>query len=69
MPAALCLVCHEGPDTPEHVLLECPSLAGAMLRLFGNILTDPTQLRNGGVVAHLGRGYIWHQEPVGYGRR
>ena len=29
------LVCREGPDTPEHVLLEGPCLAGARLRLLG----------------------------------
>ena len=28
-PAARCLVCREGPDMPEHVLLECPCLAAS----------------------------------------
>ena len=28
-PAELCLVCREEADTPEHVLLRCPCLAGA----------------------------------------
>ncbi|XP_043216170.1 uncharacterized protein LOC122378769 [Amphibalanus amphitrite] len=67
-PAARCLVCREGPDTPEHVLLRCPCLAGARLRLLGNIRPDPTQLRDGGAVAALSRGYLSHQEPFGYGR-
>ncbi|KAF0307222.1 Retrovirus-related Pol polyprotein from type-1 retrotransposable element R1 4 [Amphibalanus amphitrite] len=67
-PAARCLVCREGPDTPEHVLLRCPCLAGARLRLLGNIRPDPTQLRDGGAVAALSRGYLSHQEPLGCGR-
>ena len=54
-PAVRCLVCREGPNTPEHVLLECPCLAGARLRLLGNIRPDPSQLRDGGAVAALGR--------------
>lgn len=68
-PAARCLVCREGSDTPEHVLLKCPCLAGARLRLFGTINPTPSQLRDGGAVAALARGYIRHQEPLGYGRR
>ena len=68
-PAARCLVCREGPDTPEHVLLRCPCLAGARLRLFGSIHLDPAQLRDVGAVAALSRGYLRHQEPLGYGRR
>ena len=63
-PAALCLVCREGPDTPEHVLLECPCLAGVRLRLLGNIRPEATQLRDGGAVAALARGYLWHREPL-----
>ena len=61
-------MCREGPDTPEHVLLKCPCLAGARLRLCGNINPDPSQLQDGGVAAVLVRGYLWHQEPLGYGR-
>ena len=67
-PAARCLVCREGPDTPEHVLLQCPCLAGARLRLFGNIYPDPSQLRDGGAVAALGRGYLHHRGPLGHSR-
>ena len=68
-PAARCIVCREGPDTPEHVMLGCTCLAGARLRLFGTIYPDPAQLRDGGAVAALGRGYLQHQEPLGgYGR-
>ena len=41
-PVVRCLVCREGPDTPEHVLLECPCLAGVRLRLLGTSDRDPT---------------------------
>ena len=68
-PAALCLVCREGPDTPAHVLLECPCLAGTRLRLFGNIYPDPTQLRDGGAVAALARGFLSHRGPLGHGQQ
>ena len=67
-PAALCLVCREGPDTPEHVMLRCPCLAGGRLRLFGTIYPTASQLRDGGAVASLARGYLSHREPLGYGR-
>lgn len=67
-PSARCIVCREGPDTPEHVLLRCPCLAGMRLRLFGTIYPSTEQLRDGGAVAALGRGYLHHQEPLGYGR-
>ena len=63
-PAALCLVCREGPDTPEHVLLECPCLAGVRLCLLGNIRPEATQLWDGGAVAALARGYLWHRKPL-----
>ena len=43
-PAARCLVCREGPDTQEHVLLKCPCLADVRLRLFGDIRMGPSQL-------------------------
>jgi len=67
-PAALCQVCREESDTPEHVLLRCPCLAGARLRLFGTIHPEPKQLRDGGAVAALARGYLSHRESSGYGR-
>ena len=44
-PAELCLVCREEADTPEHVLLRCPCLAGARLRILGTIYITPTQLQ------------------------
>ncbi|KAF0304474.1 RNA-directed DNA polymerase from mobile element jockey [Amphibalanus amphitrite] len=66
--AALCLVCREEADTPEHVLLHCSCLAGMGLRLFGNIHPDATRLRDGGAVAALARGFLCHREPAGYGR-
>ena len=64
-PAARCLSCREGP---EYVLLDCPCLASARLRLLGNIRRDPTQLRDGGAVEALGLGYLHPLEPLGYGR-
>ncbi|KAF0287427.1 Sperm-associated antigen 6 [Amphibalanus amphitrite] len=45
-PAALCAVCREEADVPEHVLLRCPALAGARLRLTGSIYVDPSRLRD-----------------------
>ena len=66
-PAALCTVCREEADTPEHVLLRCPSLAGTRLRLGGNIHLDKQQLRDDGLVAALASGFIRHKEPNGYG--
>ncbi|KAF0302132.1 putative RNA-directed DNA polymerase from transposon BS [Amphibalanus amphitrite] len=67
-PAARCIVCKEEADTPEHVLLRCPSLAGLRLRLLGNIHVDPAQLRDGDVVAALARGFRRHLEPLADGR-
>ena len=67
-PAALCRVCREEPDTPEHVMLRCPCLAGTRLRIFGTIHPETRQLRDGGAVAALARGYLWHRESAGYGR-
>ena len=66
--AALGVLCHEEADTPEHVLLHCPCLAGVRLRLLGTIHVNPTQLRDGDIVAALARGYLLHQEPLADGR-
>ena len=66
--AAYCRVCREERDTPEHVLLRCPCLAGTRLRLFGTIHPEATRLRGGGDVAALARGYLRHRESLGYGR-
>ena len=66
-PAALCAVCREETDTPTHVLLGCPCLAGTRLRLFGNNHPHPRQLRDGGAVAALARGYLTHRESLDYG--
>ena len=68
-PAARCAVCREEADTPEHVLLRCPSLAGTRLRLGGSIHLDPRQLRDDDLVAALVGGYYRHREPLGYGPR
>ena len=68
-PGALCVVCREAADTPEHVLLRCPSLAGLRLRRFGNLNVQPEQLRDGEAVAALARGFCRHLEPLrGYDR-
>ncbi|KAF0302289.1 Ribonuclease HI [Amphibalanus amphitrite] len=66
-PAALCAVCREEADVPEHVLLRCPALAGACLRLTGSIYVDPSRLRDADLVAALEAGYLRHREPLGYG--
>jgi len=67
-PASLCIVCREEADTPEHVLLRCPCLAGARLRLLGTIYPAPDRLRDADVVAALAAGYLRHKEPLrGYG--
>ncbi|KAF0307940.1 RNA-directed DNA polymerase from mobile element jockey [Amphibalanus amphitrite] len=66
-PAALCAVCREEADVPEHVLLRCPALAGARLRLTGSIYVDPSRLRDADLVAALEAGYLRHREPLGYG--
>ena len=55
-PAEICLVCREEADTPEHVLLRCPCLAGARLRILGTIYMTPTQLQDDGVAAASARG-------------
>ncbi|KAF0290622.1 Ribonuclease HI [Amphibalanus amphitrite] len=54
-------------DVPEHVLLRCPALAGARLRLTGSIHVDPSRLRDADLVAALEAGYLRHREPLGYG--
>ncbi|KAF0287268.1 Ribonuclease HI [Amphibalanus amphitrite] len=66
-PAALCAACREEADVPEHVLLRCPALAGARLRLTGSIYVDPSRLRDADLVAALEAGYLRHREPLGYG--
>ncbi|KAF0287335.1 hypothetical protein FJT64_014257 [Amphibalanus amphitrite] len=53
-PAALCAVCREEADVPEHVLLRCPALAGARLRLTGSIYVDPSRLRDADLGGCLG---------------
>ena len=67
-PAASCLVYGEEADTPEHVLIDCPCLAGARLRTLGSIHMSPTQLQDDSVVAALVRGFRRHQEPLADGR-
>ena len=52
-PAALFLVCREEADVQEDMLLRCPCLAGARLRLLGSINVTTKQLQDDGVVAAL----------------
>ena len=67
-PASRCLVCREEADSPAHVLLRCPCLAGARLRLLGSIYPPPEAMRDATVVAALAAGYLRHKEPLrGYG--
>ena len=47
-PAVLCRMCREEPDTPEHVMMSCPCLAGARLRLFESIRPDEAAARRRG---------------------
>ena len=63
-PAARCIVCNEEADTPEHILLRCPSLEGLRLREAGVIDLKPEQLRDGGLVATLAAGYLRHKGPL-----
>ena len=66
-PAALCLVCREEAHTQERLLLQCPCLTGARLRLLGSSNVTPTQLQDDGFVAALARGFKRHLEPPAYG--
>ena len=63
-PAALCLVCREEVDSPEHVLLRCPCLAGVRLRLLGSIHASPKDMRDPEVVAALAAAYLRHKGPL-----
>ena len=56
-PAALCRVCREEADTPRHVLLRCPALAGRRLARLGTIYPAAADMRDGGVVAALAAGF------------
>ena len=67
-PASRCLVCREEADSPAHVLLRCPCLAGTRLRLLGSIHPPPQAMRDADVVVALAAGYLRHKEPLrGYG--
>ena len=45
-PAARCIVSREEADSPRHILLRCPSLAGTRLRLLGSIYPPPEAMRD-----------------------
>ena len=67
-PAARCIVCREEADSPGHILLRCPSLAGTRLRLLGTIYPPPEAMRDADVVAALAAAFTRHMEPLrGYG--
>ena len=65
-PAARCRVCSEEADTPRHVLLRCPALAGRRLRRLGTIYPEATEVRDDGVVAALAAGYRAQLSLRGY---
>jgi hypothetical protein len=69
-PAARCAVCKEEADTPEHILLRCPCLAGLRLKITGNIFIHihETQLQSGGVITALACDFRHHLEPLADGR-
>ncbi|KAF0311097.1 putative RNA-directed DNA polymerase from transposon BS [Amphibalanus amphitrite] len=52
--AALCPVCREEADTPQHVFLRCPALMATRHRLLGSINPDLEEVRSGAIVAALG---------------
>ena len=56
-PAALCLVCREEADTPEHILLRCPALIATRFRRLGTIVLSLEDVRGDDVVAALGASY------------
>ena len=53
-------------DTPRHVLLRCPVLAGRRLRRLGTIYPDVTVARDDGVVASFASGYRVQLSRIGY---
>ena len=52
--AALCPVCREEADTPEHVLLRCPALMSTRMRTLGTIMPRMEDVRAAAPVAALG---------------
>ena len=68
-PGSLCADCGEEANTPEHVLLRCPCLAGVRLRVLGNMNIEQVQLRDDDAVAALARGCRHHFKPLADGRR
>ena len=71
-PAALCPVCREEADTPEHVLLRCPALMRTRFRLLGSIAPSMEDVRDDAIVAALGSAHRTLQSRTAtprYGRR
>ncbi|KAF0295049.1 hypothetical protein FJT64_007383 [Amphibalanus amphitrite] len=50
-----CRACGEEADTPDHVLLRCPALMNARLRIFGTIFPSLSDVRRDDAVAALAR--------------
>ena len=53
--AGWCRACGEEVDTPDHVLLRCPALMNARLRIFGTIFPSLSDVRRDDAVAALAR--------------
>ncbi|XP_043223412.1 uncharacterized protein LOC122382301 [Amphibalanus amphitrite] len=53
--AGWCRACGEEADTPDHVLLRCPALMNARLRIFGTIFPSLSDVRRDDAVAALAR--------------
>ena len=68
-PAALFLVCREEADVQEDMLLRCPCLAEARLRLLGSINVTTKQLQDDGIVTALAHGFRCHLELLTDGGR
>ena len=52
-PASRCIVCRKETNSPGHILLRCPSLAGTRPRLLGAIHPPPEAMRDADAVAVL----------------
>ena len=55
--AAVCVVCREEADTPQHILLRCPALMRTRHRLLGTICPNMEDVRSAATVAALAAAY------------
>ena len=51
---ALCPICREAADTPEHMVMECPALMATRFRMTGTIKPTWEEVRSNRVMAALG---------------